>query len=95
MGAVGNYEVVTEELGPFVGAELGYVRQTGAIPLPAGKRVLGISFTLEPHPSEERARAQAWSSVDGTEVEWDLLLSESDPDPTNFTVYITCAEMGC
>lgn len=92
MSAVGNYEVVsaTHSTGSQMGKSVVY-----SLPAPEGKRVLGGSIVGPLRASASSgyiAFRGAYPAPDGSA--WNVLLDIAGGD-AEFTLYATCAEMGC
>lgn len=94
MGAVGNYEVVTDSTAPLSGAQSN-VKQSGSFPVPTGKVALGANLVADMYPGTGDPLVMwAYPSTDGTSVTWEAYV----PPLANgvvLTAHITCAEMGC
>lgn len=92
MGAVGNYEVATEVVGPIAGQGSAVI--AGVVNAPVGKRILGVTVTLNQIHPYDRLWAQVKPSSDGTSATWELVLPTGGSG-AYLTVHMMCAEMGC
>lgn len=85
MTAVGDYEVVVEELGPF---DPTGPNASGSIDAPLGKVFLSASHTGNGNPGLR----QTWLDETGSQVHW--ALDPAGTVPVTMTVIAPCARLG-